>query len=145
MHFRFSKCYERKVILVFLPYFGFLLLVIYHSNTFLQLYNVSDAFLIFCIFLVAFQRFLLLILFKIAHNQDLYVSIKSNFFPWRMISVQVSKQQYMTPKDESHGSQGIQYVTREQWRATTNSHQKNEVVGPKQKASGVYINITKIF
>ena len=43
----------------------------------------------------------------------------------------------MTPKDESHRSEGIQYVTGEQWRATTNSHQKNEVAGPKQKRCSV--------
>ena len=38
----------------------------------------------------------------------------------------------MTPKDEFHGSEGIQYATGEQWRTTTNSPQKKEAGGPKQ-------------
>ena len=49
----------------------------------------------------------------------------------------IKGEKYMTPKDESHRSEGIQYVTGEQWRATTNSHQKNEVAGPKQKRCSV--------
>ena len=39
----------------------------------------------------------------------------------------------MTPKDEFNGSEGIQYATGEQWRTTTNSPQKKEAGGPKQK------------
>ena len=39
----------------------------------------------------------------------------------------------MTPKDESPGSEGVQYATREEQRTITNSSRKNEATGPKQK------------
>ena len=72
--------------------------------------------------------------------------IAGNFKPWatQFIAIEEKrvtclenfkkciKQQYMTPKDEFHGSEGIQYATGEQWRTTTNSPQKKEAGGPKQ-------------
>ena len=39
----------------------------------------------------------------------------------------------MTPEDEPHRSQGVQYATREEQRAITRSSRKNEAAGPKQK------------
>ena len=39
----------------------------------------------------------------------------------------------MTPEDEAPRLEGVQYTTREEWGAITNSFRKNEAVGPKQK------------
>ena len=39
----------------------------------------------------------------------------------------------MTLEDEPHRSKGVQYATREEQRAITNSSRKNEVAGPKWK------------
>ena len=38
----------------------------------------------------------------------------------------------MTPEDESPRSEGVQYATGEEQRATTNSFRKTEVAGSKQ-------------
>ena len=43
----------------------------------------------------------------------------------------------MTPEDESHRSEGVQYATGEEQRAITNSSRKNEAVGLKQKRCSV--------
>ena len=39
----------------------------------------------------------------------------------------------MTPEDEPHRSEGIQYATGEEQKAITNSSRKNEEAGPTQK------------
>ena len=39
----------------------------------------------------------------------------------------------MTPEDELPKSEGVQYATREEQRAVTNSSRKDEAGGPKQK------------
>ena len=39
----------------------------------------------------------------------------------------------MTLEDEPHRSKGVQYATREEQRAITNSSRKNEEAEPKQK------------
>ena len=43
----------------------------------------------------------------------------------------------MTLEDEPHRSKGVQYATREEQRAITNSSRKNEVAGPKWKQHSV--------
>ena len=43
----------------------------------------------------------------------------------------------MTLEDEPHRSKGVQYATREEQRAITNSSRKNEVAGPKWKQRSV--------
>ena len=43
----------------------------------------------------------------------------------------------MMPKDEPSKSEGVQYVTGEEWKAIINSFRKNEAVGPKRKWSSV--------
>ena len=45
----------------------------------------------------------------------------------------MKRQTYMTPEDEPPRSEGVQYVTGEQWRAITNSSRKKEAAEPKQK------------
>ena len=45
----------------------------------------------------------------------------------------MKKQKDMTPEDEPSRAKAFQYVTREEWRAVTNSSRKNEVAGPRQK------------
>ena len=42
----------------------------------------------------------------------------------------------MTPKDEPHRSEGVQYATRED-RTPTNRFRKNEKAGPKRKRGPV--------
>ena len=47
----------------------------------------------------------------------------------------------MTLEDEPPSSEGVQYVTGEEQRATTNSSRKNEAAGPKWKGcSGVDVS-----
>ena len=46
---------------------------------------------------------------------------------------QYEKTKNMTPEDEPHRSQGVQYATREEQRAITRSSRKNEAAGPKPK------------
>ena len=45
----------------------------------------------------------------------------------------IKKQKDTTPEDEAPRSDGVQYATREQHRAITNSSRKNEMTGAKQK------------
>ena len=45
----------------------------------------------------------------------------------------IKRQKYMTPKDDSPRSEGVQYVTWEEWRRTTNSPKKNKTAGLKWK------------
>ena len=45
----------------------------------------------------------------------------------------MKRQKDMTPEDEPHRSEGVQYATGEERRAITNSSRKNEAAGPKQK------------
>ena len=45
----------------------------------------------------------------------------------------IKGQKDMTLKYESPRSEGIQYVTGEEWGRTTNSPRKNEAIGPKRK------------
>ena len=42
------------------------------------------------------------------------------------------RSKYMTPKDESPRSEGVQYATREEQRKITNSPRRSEVAGPKE-------------
>ena len=44
---------------------------------------------------------------------------------------------YMTPEDEPLRLEGVQYATRGEWRAITNSSRKKEAAGPKQKQHSV--------
>ena len=43
------------------------------------------------------------------------------------------RQKDMIPEVELPRSEGVQYPTREEWRAITNSSRKNEEAGPKWK------------
>ena len=43
------------------------------------------------------------------------------------------RQKDMIPEVKLPRSEGVQYPTREEWRAITNSSRKNEEAGPKQK------------
>ena len=45
----------------------------------------------------------------------------------------MKSQKDMTPEDEPRRWEGVQYATKEEQRAITNSSKKNEVTGPKQK------------
>ena len=45
----------------------------------------------------------------------------------------IKKQKGTTPEDEAPRSEGIQYASREEHRAITNSSRKKETTGPKQK------------
>ena len=45
----------------------------------------------------------------------------------------MKRQKDMTPEDELPKSEGVQYATREEQRAVTNSSRKDEAGGPKQK------------
>ena len=45
----------------------------------------------------------------------------------------IKRLKYMTPKDESPVSEGVQYATRKDQRTTTNSSRKNEAADPRQK------------
>ena len=45
----------------------------------------------------------------------------------------IKREKDMTLKDESPRLEGVQYVTGEEQRTTTNSPRKNEAAGPKQK------------
>ena len=45
----------------------------------------------------------------------------------------MKSQKDMTPEDEAPRLEGIQYTTREEWGAITNSSRKNEAAAPKQK------------
>ena len=49
----------------------------------------------------------------------------------------VKGQKDMAPEDEPSRSEGDQYATGEEWRATTNSSRKNEEAEPKQKQCSV--------
>ena len=49
----------------------------------------------------------------------------------------MKRQKDMTLEDEPHRSKGVQYATREEQRAITNSSRKNEVAGPKWKQHSV--------
>ena len=49
----------------------------------------------------------------------------------------MKKQKDMTPEDEPSSSEGVQYATGEEQRATTNSSRRNGVIGPKQKQRSV--------
>ena len=44
----------------------------------------------------------------------------------------MKRQTYMTPEDEPPRSEGVQYVTGEEWRAITSSSRRKEVAEPKQ-------------
>ena len=45
----------------------------------------------------------------------------------------MERQKYMTLEGESSRLEGVQYDTREEQKAITNSSRKNEVSGPKWK------------
>ena len=45
----------------------------------------------------------------------------------------MKRQEDMTLEDEPLRSEGIQYVTGEEWRVITNSSSENEAAGPKRK------------
>ena len=45
----------------------------------------------------------------------------------------------MTLEDEPLSSEGIQYVNGQEQRAITNSSRKNEVAGPKQKGTQLWM------
>ena len=45
----------------------------------------------------------------------------------------MKRQKDMTPEDEPHRSEGVQYATGEEQRAITNSSRKNEEAEPKWK------------
>ena len=47
------------------------------------------------------------------------------------------RQKDMIPEVKLPRSEGVQYPTREEWRAITNSSRKNEEAGPKQKQHSV--------
>ena len=49
----------------------------------------------------------------------------------------MKRQKYMTPEDEPPRPEGVQYITGEEWRATTNSSRKNEAAGSKRKQCSV--------
>ena len=49
----------------------------------------------------------------------------------------VKGQKDMAPEDEPSRSEGVQYATGEEWRATTNSSRKNEEAEPRQKGCPV--------
>ena len=52
-----------------------------------------------------------------------------------------NRQKDMTLEDEPPSSEGVQYATGEEQRATTNSSRKNEAAGPKWKGcSGVDVS-----
>ena len=45
----------------------------------------------------------------------------------------VKRQKDMTPEDKPPWLEGVQYATREEWRAINNSSRKKEAAGPKWK------------
>ena len=45
----------------------------------------------------------------------------------------MKRQEDMTLEDEPLRSEGVQYVTGEEWRVITNSSRENEAAGPKRK------------
>ena len=47
----------------------------------------------------------------------------------------------MTPKDDSHRFESVQYATGEDQRRTTNNPRKNEVAGPKQIPLSVWVRL----
>ena len=44
----------------------------------------------------------------------------------------MKRQKELTPEDEPPRSEGVQYVTGEEWRAITSSSRRKEVAQPKQ-------------
>ena len=49
----------------------------------------------------------------------------------------MKRQKDMTLEDEPLRLEGVQYATRGEWRAITNSSRKKEAAGPKQKQHSV--------
>jgi len=45
----------------------------------------------------------------------------------------IKRQKYTTLENVPSRSEGVQYVTGEEWREISNRSRKNEVAGPKQK------------
>ena len=49
----------------------------------------------------------------------------------------MKRQKYMTPEDDPHRLEGVQYASGEEQSTTTNSSRNNEAAGPKRKQHSV--------